>query len=506
VSEHRPLAFALTPVVLHSLAWLRRLFRIGIGACLRRSSITGGTPWPRSAGEIGSRATFSRADMHTQSEGPDPVTRLVVQNGLAITSMDRETLWHGCLLSAWVAALTWAATPPDTHQLPQVRSQTFEIEFQVNEAALPLREVELWYTRDSGRTWQHYGPDDDCQSPIHFAAQEEGLYGFFVVAVNDVGLSSDPPGADTQPQQWAFVDFTPPVVQLHPPRIGNNGGLRVLHLKWTAIDAHLTSRPVELSYRLLPAGPWRTIASALSNTGRYDWRPDEEVTGRIMVRISVRDRGDNKSEAATVVNLDEALADKASDPLDRAATTQPRDPPPAPTEADLQRAQRLLQQGTWHRLRGEHRLAISRLRDALHINPDLTEALVELGGGLYDVGNFEESARAYELALAQDSRSRPAVQGVARAYMAARRYDDAAARLQEWVRSHAEDAQAWLNLGDVQMWRGDELSAAESYRTASTADPEAKDVIAKAQMRLDNLSLVRERVGRLVESEGANRP
>lgn len=456
--------------------------------------------------EIGSRAAFSRADMHTQSEGPDPVTCLEVQNGPAKSSMDREMLWHGCLLSACVAALTWAATPPDSHQLPRVGSQTFEIEFKVNDAALPLRQVDLWYTQDSGRTWRHYGPDDDCQSPIHFVAPQEGLYGFFVVAINDLGLSSDPPGADAQPQQWAFVDFTPPVVQLHPVRIGIEGGSRILHLKWTAIDAHLTSRPVELSYRHLPAGTWRTIASALSNTGRYDWRPDEDVTGRIMIRISVGDRGHNTSEAASIVTLEEVPADGDSTSLAPAATTQPADPPPALTDADRRRAQRLLQQGTWHRLRGEHRLAISRLRDALRINPDLTEALVELGGGLYDVESFDESAKAYELALAQDPRSRPALEGIARTYMAARRYDAAASRLQEWVRLYPKDAQAWLILGDVQMWRGDEISAAESYRTASTADPEANDVMAKARMRLDNLSLVRERLGRLVETQGTNRP
>lgn len=392
-------------------------------------------------------------------------------------------------------------------EIPKVRSRTFEIDYQVNDGALPLRGVQLWYTMDAGVTWHNFGLDPDGRSPILFTAPQEGLYGFFLVATNDAGASSEPPGSGRAPQRSAFVDYTPPVVQFHPVRPGAAPGPRVLHLKWTAIDANLGSRPIEIAYRELPDGRWETVARALPNTGRFDWRLDGDLHGRIMLRISVRDKGGNRSEAALgASDLDALFASQTAVGPAESPASKPVVNPGAPTEQARARGQRLYEQARGHLARGDHRLAVSRLRDALALDPTLAPALVDLGRALYSVGDYEDSISAYELALAQDSRLRSAFEGIAQSFAASKKYDEAAEHLRALLRIEPKDVQAWLRLGDVDMWRGDELSARDNYRKAATLDPDAHEVISQARLRLQNLDLVRSHVGPLVTRQGPDHP
>lgn len=408
---------------------------------------------------------------------------------------------HGGVIWALLLTVSGTAAPPDPATVPKVRARSFDVNYAVNDVARPLTLLELWYTRDAGRTWHNAGSDRDTESPITFTATEEGLYGFFVVAANSVGASSPAPQSGTAPQQWAFVDYTPPVVQLHPVRPGSSGPARTLLIKWTAIDAHLASRPVTLTYRVLDDGSWEAIAQALANTGRFEWRIPDDLTGRIMVRISVRDAAGNLSSAA--------LGSTDLDRLFRPAPAAPEPTPVAvsadaarrePTELDRVRAQRLIEQATAHAARQQHALAISRLKDALTLDPTRSDALVELGRALYAVGDTNESVRAYELALAQDSDLRAARAGMALTFYGAGEYDRAVEHLQAILQQDPKDVEAWLYLGDVEFRRGDELTALEHYEKAATLDPEAREVIQQARARLDNLETLRKKLGPLVTS------
>jgi len=409
----------------------------------------------------------------------------------------------------WALLLTVSGTaaPPDPANVPKVRSRTFDVNYAINDAARPLSLLELWYTRDSGQTWHNAGSDRDTESPIAFTATEEGLYGFFVVAANSAGASSPTPQSGTTPQQWAFVDYTPPVVQLHPVRPGSSGPARTLLVKWTAIDAHLASRPVALTYRTLDDGAWETIARALANTGRFEWRIPDDVTGRIMLRISVRDAAGNLSTAA--------LGATDLEGLFRPAPAAPEPTPAAvpadqarhePTELDRARAQRLFEQATAHAARRQHQLAISRLKDTLTLDPTRSDALVELGRALYAVGDTNESVRAYELALAQDSDLRAARAGLALTFYGVGEYDRAVEHLQAILQQNPKDVEAWLYLGDVEFRRGDELTALEHYEKAATLDPEAREVIQQARARLDNLDALRKKMGPFVTSAKPDEP
>ena len=106
--------------------------------------------------------------------------------------MIQNPVWHGCQLVMWaVAGLTDAAPP--AREVARVRSKVFDIDYRVNESALPLETVRMWYTVDKGVTWQLYGAYEDNHSPMRFNASAEGLYGFYFVASNAAGVSGAEP-------------------------------------------------------------------------------------------------------------------------------------------------------------------------------------------------------------------------------------------------------------------------------------------------------------------------
>lgn len=192
------------------------------------------------------------------------------------------------VLTAPVVALS----PPDEATTPRIRDKEFEVHFQTDDAEA-IRSVEVWYTLDRGKTWARYVPDPpQRRSPVMFVAPSEGLYGLFVIVSNDYGASAVPPTAGTAPQQWCFVDWHSPVVQLHvaAKEEGFESTRRVV-LKWTACDAHLTNRPIDLHYMARDGGGWIPIDLQLPNSGRYDWRVPDQVGGDIVVKLSVDDRG-----------------------------------------------------------------------------------------------------------------------------------------------------------------------------------------------------------------------
>ena len=161
--------------------------------------------------------------------------------------MQRPSRRHGCLIVACGIGLAGLSAATYGSEPVNLQARLFDIEYDVNDAALPLETVELWYTQDDGTTWQRYGFDDDRLSPFPFEAQSEGQYGFFVVLTNETGSSANPPTQGTPPHQWAFVDYTPPVVQLHTLRQTTVLAQRVLQVRWTAIDSNFGARPVTLA-------------------------------------------------------------------------------------------------------------------------------------------------------------------------------------------------------------------------------------------------------------------
>ena len=70
-----------------------------------------------------------------------------------------------------------------------VASSEFELEYEIESVGPSgIGKVELWGTRDGGRTWSDYAVDTDKQSPMPVAVDGEGIYGFRILVQSGDGL------------------------------------------------------------------------------------------------------------------------------------------------------------------------------------------------------------------------------------------------------------------------------------------------------------------------------
>ncbi|HRX85616.1 MAG TPA: tetratricopeptide repeat protein [Phycisphaerae bacterium] len=397
---------------------------------------------------------------------------------------------HGCLIALGLclcATCAHADATPADNELATVPNRDIALDYAVAESPLPLLGVELWYTFDRGDTWRLYGRDADLKPPMTFHAPQGGLCGFYFVLTNAAGPSGPPPALHTTPQLWVLIDEDAPIVQLHRPTIAPEGGAHTtLWLRWTVLDDGLGERPIELSYRALPDGAWQELARELPNTGAYDWQVPDALAGEVAVRLTATDRAGHRTEAMSpgvVLPARKPLAE-AKNPADELASARSTR---ALTAEDMKRARDLLRMGRRHALHGAHDLAVGRYRDALQIDPEMPEALVGLGASLYALGEYDASAHAYELALRYTPDERQALEGIARTLVALQKYDAAEARLMTIVEHEPQDVETWLHLGDVAIYKGNEVSARDYYMKAATKSPDAVSVVARARARLDDL-------------------
>lgn len=217
---------------------------------------------------------------------------------------------------------TWRTTAPpaslplggdrsDVASLPggprprMLDSRAFELEYDVDSVGPSgIGKVELWGTRDNGRTWSVYGVDSDQRSPIGATVEGEGIYGFRIVVQSGNGLGGRPPVEGDTPDIWLGIDLTKPVARITAADVAAEGG--ELNIRWEAGDAALDTRPISLAFSANPQGPWTPLAAGLENTGSYQWRLDSRVPDRIYLRIEARDEAGNLGvyETPEAISLD----------------------------------------------------------------------------------------------------------------------------------------------------------------------------------------------------------
>ncbi len=376
----------------------------------------------------------------------------------------------------------------------QVGSATFDVEYAVNDDALPLDVVTLWYTLDGGSSWAEYGTDPDRRSPVSFRASREGRHGFFFVLQNASGFSSPAPQVGATPQLSVFVDYTPPVAELHTPRQAYTLGKRTLQIRWTAMDINFGDRPVQLDFRRLPDRPWASVGDgALSNTGWYHWHIPDELSGPVAIRLTVVDRSGRRTTAGPQT-IDIRSPVTIEPPSEHVLAAQQSGTqyasPPVLALTIQEHAQRLMAQALAQRGRGQYPEAISRLREAVRLNPRWSDAFVEMGEMLYHVGDVDRALNAYELALREQPLSRRALRGAAVVHRRKNDHNSAARLLRTILQANPNDAEVWINLGDISVFQGDEVMARECYTRASLVDPAATQIVDNARRRLELMSTV----------------
>jgi hypothetical protein len=220
--------------------------------------------------------------------------------------------------------------PPPAAQLPPPRylpTTRFELSYRVEvEGSSKVARVDLWVTRDDGRTWrpwsQHPGTDPVVRVNLGTPEnrQPEGPYGFRLVSVSGAGLSDAPPAPGDAPEFRAVVDLTKPVVKIFRPDPDPAAPDAVV-LLWWAGDANFGDDPITIEWSD-PATPgtWRPVAGPpggdfpvqqvgalapstsrrLPNTGRYSWRVPPGLPPRVLLKVSARDAAGNVTEEVTV--------------------------------------------------------------------------------------------------------------------------------------------------------------------------------------------------------------
>ena len=414
---------------------------------------------------------------------------------------DRPRRRLNTALLAGVALCAVATQTLAEQELVQaVRSRHVELQYRLPDAS-PEAQVELWYTRDRGTSWQRWGTHKDHDRPIVFEAPAEGLYGFTLI-VNDKGVfSAPPPTGHAQPQRRVFIDYTPPLVQWDSVEpVEAFASRRAVQLRWTAHDANLSSRPVSLSYLCSIDQSWCVIEEELPNSGQYDWSVPAQVAGQITLKLAVRDLGGHVVErlygpvpidrwVAKGIPLPETST-RPTGPHGSMVTSRPAQPTTNPAglkflaNADRQKVEQLWSRGSWHAGRNEYAVAAERFREALEIDPTHVPSLYDLGVIHYYQKDYPKAIEKFRSVLEQDPRHQLALRGIHESYIGQRQYAKSYEVLQQLVRLNDKDARTWLDLGDVLFKMERPGDAREMWNKALQADPSAARVIHDAKWRL----------------------
>ncbi|OWK47193.1 hypothetical protein [Fimbriiglobus ruber] len=204
----------------------------------------------------------------------------------------------------------------------------FDLQYQIDVGPSGVSRIDLYVTRDDGRTWSKWSQHDGKETPLRvqldaqFNSQKEGDYGFRMVPVSGAGLTDGAPAPGTVPEMRVHVDTTPPLIRpFQPTPDPNQRNTLVLH--WEASDRNFGKDPISIEWSEQPNGPWKSIVNSdggtlatagtlatpggppavsnrLPNTGSYGWQlPANMSTHKVFLKFAAIDAAGNRSEVVT---------------------------------------------------------------------------------------------------------------------------------------------------------------------------------------------------------------
>jgi hypothetical protein len=195
----------------------------------------------------------------------------------------------------------------------------FNLDYQVENGPSGVSRIDLYVTRDEGRTWTRWSQHDGRELPLRvtldtrFNQQPEGDYGFRLVPVSGAGLTDGAPAPGAPPELRVHVDVTPPLIKVYRPTPDpNNRSALVLH--WQATDRNFGRDPILIEWSEQPSGPWKPVtgedtivpaagdgaANRIPNSGSYSWQPPATLnTHQVYLKFTAWDAAGNRSEAVT---------------------------------------------------------------------------------------------------------------------------------------------------------------------------------------------------------------
>lgn len=213
-----------------------------------------------------------------------------------------------------------AAAGPDLPSVTAINYLKFDLPYQLEAGPSGISKIELYVTRDDGKTWNKWSVHDGEQRPLRVAldvrgnVQPEGVYGFRLVPISGAGISEHPPTEGSVPDFRVLVDLTPPTIKLFAPD-ADPAQPGTLTLKWKIEDKNPIKESVAIAWSESQAGPWKSIGGEpgsaivagagsespirLADTGSFAWKLPEKVPAKVYLRVMAWDAAGNKSEVTT---------------------------------------------------------------------------------------------------------------------------------------------------------------------------------------------------------------
>jgi hypothetical protein len=196
----------------------------------------------------------------------------------------------------------------------------FDLSYSLTAGPAGISGIDLWVTRDEGKSWRKWSRHDGRESVIKVVLdtrdnpQVEGAYGFRLVPESGSRLADAAPTAGTPPEFRVVVDVSAPQIQVYEPA-PHGERPDVVVLRWKATDTNFGKDPMAIEWSESQAGPWRAVNGGdaiavvggvnpapprLANTGEYAWRlPGDLTAPKVFLKFTSWDLAGNKAEAMT---------------------------------------------------------------------------------------------------------------------------------------------------------------------------------------------------------------
>jgi hypothetical protein len=172
------------------------------------------------------------------------------------------------------------------------------LDYDVKPGPSGVGKVDLWITKDDGRTWEWYAENRELKPPMTVELPGEGVYGFSLVVQNRAGVGKKPPASGDAPEMRVELDTTPPSAQLFAPQPDPRQRDAVV-LSWSATDRNLPANPITLQWAEQRDGPWNNIKTGLPNNGSYSWKLPETLPPQVFLQLTAVDSAGNPGVAVT---------------------------------------------------------------------------------------------------------------------------------------------------------------------------------------------------------------
>ncbi len=177
------------------------------------------------------------------------------------------------------------------------KSRAFRIPFNAGTNEANLKQLQLFYSLDEGKSWQEAAVVAPREGAFRFVAERDGYYWFTVQTTDLQGRVFPATLNGAGPSLKVIVDTQPPALTLDPlpPRGGEVG------VSWTVRDANLgQTLPDALVLDYLPAGARDWLPLTINPAANQHYWPPQSA-GPVRVRLRARDRAGNIGEALTTV-------------------------------------------------------------------------------------------------------------------------------------------------------------------------------------------------------------